>query len=411
VLRGTPPPRATAATTADDAMQSYLLEVAERGAKFALEQGRDGAGEWVVEMDGKGAPLGAADPGYIPTTGYGTAFIAEGLQELYRATRRPEPLLTSLTLLSGFVRMMDEPNRRGDAVGAAVAASYPGLRTLGHHMICLNLARQLHAGLDETIADRSLPPALATGDALANAAGVAAGGGGAAPVLAWLRGVLDRMVQAILGKFLHPELGLLSECLDHEYNRPDDGNEDFVYLGHAIETLWMVMAEAERRGDEALYARAARLFIRHVEAAWDPLCGGVLRGLNGRTHKYLLDEDAKVKWAHDEVMVGCLMILAHPPHEEGISAEASGGEAAADWAARSLRRVRAYMERSFRLQPRGSWKVGGDRHAKPDPNAEGISGYNMGCKSLPNRVEHYHHPRMLMLSIDACDRALFRATK
>lgn len=25
----------------------------------------------------------------------------------------------------------------------------------------------------------------------------------------------------------------------------------------------------------------------------------------------------------------------------------------------------------------------------------------MGCSALPNRVEHYHHPRMLMLCLDA----------
>ena len=61
---------------------------------------------------------------------------------------------------------------------------------------------------------------------------------------------------------------MLSEVLSHEYRRPDDANEDLCYLGHAIETLWMLMAEAERRADEPLYARCAVLFRRHVEAAW-----------------------------------------------------------------------------------------------------------------------------------------------
>ena len=30
----------------------------------------------------------------------------------------------------------------------------------------------------------------------------------------------------------------------------------------------------------------------------------------------------------------------------------------------------------------------------------------MGCASLPNRVEHYHHPRMLVSAIEACDAAI-----
>ena len=32
--------------------------------------------------------------------------------------------------------------------------------------------------------------------------------------------------------------------------------------------------------------------------------------------------------------------------------------------------------------------------------------YNMGCTSLPNRVEHYHHPRMLMNAIRLCDTVI-----
>ena len=43
----------------------------------------------------------------------------------------------------------------------------------------------------------------------------------------------------------------------HDYSRPADGNDDFCYLGHAIEAL-MVMAVAEERSDEALYAARPR---------------------------------------------------------------------------------------------------------------------------------------------------------
>ena len=43
---------------------------------------------------------------------------------------------------------------------------------------------------------------------------------------------------------------------------------------------------------------------------------------------------------------------------------------------------------------------------RPDPGDNGISGYNMGCKSLPNRVEHYHTPRMLMLCSGRLEQAL-----
>lgn len=396
------------APRAGQSMSDYLLGVAKGAVNFILSHGRDASGGWVVETDAKGNVLKPAEGSFIPTTGYGSAFIAEGLAEYALASGDTSTLELALDILRAFVKMMDDPERPGDL--GPWPASYPGLRVLGHHMICLNLARGLWEAVTE-MRRRGV-----TSSALDGERGAA--------VLAELVVLLDRMIEAILGPFVHPEFGLCVETLDYTYGRPDDGNADLCYLGHAIETMWMLMAEAERRGDESLYARAATLFRRHVECAWDPLCGGLFRGVWMREWRYLIDGDAKVKWEHDEVIVGCLMLIAHPPKLiEGLdgsvapgktaspSAEYDGGEDYAVWAARSLRRVLAYNERAFSLRSLcpGSWKVGGDRLAKPDPDANGVSGYNMGCKSLPNRVEHYHLPRMLMNAIRLCDQAIANA--
>ena len=124
---------------------------------------------------------------------------------------------------------------------------------------------------------------------------------------------------------------------------------------------------------------------------------------------FLIDNDCKVKWAHDEVCVGCAMLVAHPPmHSPGSSNVETRDMALAEWALQTLRSTLSYMDRAFRLAQlsEGSWKVGGDRWAKPDPGPNSVSGYNMGCTALPNRVEHYHHPRMLMEGIRSVDRAL-----
>jgi N-acylglucosamine 2-epimerase len=370
-------------------MQKYLLDVANRARDFAVVHGRDANGGWVIEMDERGKVLEPADH-FIPTSGYGLAFNGEGLTEHYLATGDLASLDLAVSLLRQFVKMMDDPSRRGDV--GPWPTSYPGLRTLGHHMICLNYSRQLLIAVDA---------------AARRGVGALPSAGATVPsVQKELRALLDRMIEAILGPFLHPEHRLLIEVVDHQYKRPRDGNDDLCYLGHAIETLWMLMSEAERREDEALYARAASLFRRHVEAAWDPLHGGVFRGVRMAEWKYLVDGDCKVKWAQDEVCVGLMMLLAHPPRPD--CAEEHGGESTTAWAARSMRRVRAFLNKEFRLaaQGVGSWKVGGDRKVKPDPGPGGISGYNMGCKSLPNRVEHYHTPRSLILCIRACEAAL-----
>jgi hypothetical protein len=39
------------------------------------------------------------------------------------------------------------------------------------------------------------------------------------------------MVERMLGSFVHPSFGMLCECLDHAYARPDDANEDLCWLG------------------------------------------------------------------------------------------------------------------------------------------------------------------------------------
>ena len=426
--------RAESAPRGGSTMDDYLLGVARGAVKFVLANGRDADGAWVVETDASGGVLKPAEPNYIPTSGYGSAFIAEGLGEYALATGDASALELALDILRSFITMMDDPNRPGDR--GPWPCCYPGMRLLGHHMICLNLARGLWDAVSE-LRRRGLPSPCLDGNA-------------AEATLAELDLILNRMIDAILGPFVHPKYGLLTETLDHEYARPADANEDLCYLGHAIETMWMLMAEAERREDEGLYARAAALFRRHVDSAWDPLCGGLFRGVYMREWHYLIDADAKVKWEHDEVIVGCLMLLAHPPvgadgdggdgdggdgdggaksgdgdggaksadgdggakvGDGGAAEQADGGESMVSWAGRCLRRVLEYNERAFSLRSLrpGSWKVGGDRFAKPEPNAEGISGYNMGCASLPNRVEHYHLPRMLMSGIRLCDEAIAKA--
>ena len=200
-------------------MQAYLLDVAKRARDFALNRGRDFAGEFVVEMTLDGKPLAPAQPRYVPTSGYGSAFVAEGLVELFRATGDTDELDLALHLLRKFVMLMDDPTREGDA--GPWPLCYPGMRTLGHHMIALNLSRQLHAAITEAAESGVLSStSLLTAPEHCVASKV-----GTHAILTELTLLLDRLLEAIFGSFLHPGFGLLSECLAHDYSRPDDANE------------------------------------------------------------------------------------------------------------------------------------------------------------------------------------------
>ena len=443
-----------------------LLGVASAAKDFVDQHGRDDDGGWIVETDAAGTTvLRGAEPRMIATSGYGSAFFAEGLVEwavavaataegdVERVANATAALRRAHAILADFVALADDATRPGDLGWPNV---YAGMRSLGHHMIALNLTRQLLEASSDARLAVAAEPALG------------------ADAIAALEALAARMVDAVMVKFHHAEFDLICEILDHSYERPADANEDLCYLGHAIETLWMVMAEARRRwrragdgagdgragdgaaGDgaavespraettaeaEALFALAALRFRRHVEVAADRVYGGTLRGVHVRTQGYLLDGDAKVKWAHDEVLIGCLLIVEHAALLERVASllEAApcaaapraapataathvwrralavaavgelvvcaGGGASAlralsTWARVQFAETQRYVAAHFSLKHFGyarGWRVGGDRLVAPVPPAV----YNMGCKTLPNRMEHYHHPRHLVLCLES----------
>lgn len=86
-------------------MQSYLIDVAQRARDFALSHGRDASGNFIVEMDERGTAIKPAEPNYIPSSGYGSAFVAEGLIELFRATANTSDVDLAIELLRKFVRL------------------------------------------------------------------------------------------------------------------------------------------------------------------------------------------------------------------------------------------------------------------------------------------------------------------
>jgi mannose/cellobiose epimerase-like protein (N-acyl-D-glucosamine 2-epimerase family) len=172
-----------------------------------------------------------------------------------------------------------------------------------------------------------------------------------------------------------------------------DPNEDFAYVGHGVEVQWMLMAEAIRRGDTELYGLAAARFKHQVSVAKDPVYGGCFRGMvSVRQQQYMVDDDCKVKWVQDEVMVGCVLLMEHGTPK---------GDADPGWGTRTLHEFAAYCKEKFSLQARGLPYVivGGDRQVTFRE-----SYVNKGQPGALNRKENYHHPRALMLMLESLRR-------
>jgi mannose/cellobiose epimerase-like protein (N-acyl-D-glucosamine 2-epimerase family) len=192
--------------------------------------------------------------------------------------------------------------------------------------------------------------------------------------------VASRCVDAITNHHYNADYELINELLNHDLTRPQNEYGQLVYTGHCVENLWMLMFEAVRRREEALFEKLAGWFKRHVEVAWDDVYGGVFRNLqNVDRNVWVVD---KVLWAQEEVLIGSLLIVERRGY---------------DWAVEMFERTNNYVREKYSLKKHGSplWIYASDRKVSYD-----------AFLKMPKRVENFHHPRHLMLNLLSLERML-----
>jgi mannose/cellobiose epimerase-like protein (N-acyl-D-glucosamine 2-epimerase family) len=200
-----------------------------------------------------------------------------------------------------------------------------------------------------------------------------------------LEKIVDRCLTALLDHHLNPEFDLWNLVINHDLSRPSGENIAHARLagcGHATEATWMIMYEAVRRKDKSLFDRAAAVFKRHVDVSRDDVYGGVFNDLED------VDENrwglAKIFWAQAFVLIGSLQAVEH---------------AGAPWARDMFTKQFEYVESRCRLDRWGFPLVidSADRRVSALPKA--------------SRKDIYHHPRYLMLCLEALERMARRGGK
>jgi mannose/cellobiose epimerase-like protein (N-acyl-D-glucosamine 2-epimerase family) len=323
--------------------QKYL-DVARRSIDLIMKTRPRGDELWPKEIAREGQPLTSAD-GEV----YGDLFIAEGLAEFGKATGDRTLWVEAKQILLKCVRLYDRPDYRptiGQTYLGPAAPPFPGARIQGVWMTLIRAATQM-------LEMRRDPE---------------------------LEAVATRCVDAITNHHYNAEFGLINELLNHDLSRPANEYAQLVYTGHCIENLWMLMVEAIRRRDEALFDKLAGWFKRHVEVAWDDVYGGVFRNLqNVDRNVWLVD---KVLWAQEEVLIGSMLIVERRGY---------------DWAVEMFQRTNNYVRSKYVLKTHGSplWMYASDR-----------KGTYEAFLKMPKRVENFHHPRHLMLNLLSLERML-----
>ncbi len=320
-----------------------FLEVARKSAAFILRHKPSDDKFWPSAFSREGEAIGGPD-----MRTYGDLFVAQGFAEYGKASGDGTYIRLAKEIMDKCLRFYDRADFWPEAAQSYLgkeASLVPGARVQGVWFVLLNLCTGM---LDH----KSDPDILA---------------------------VADRCLDALMNGHWNPDFGLNNEILNHDMSRRQDDIGQFVYTGHSIETLWMVMVEAARRRDRTLFELAARRFKRHVEVAWDDVYGGVFRSLNHVDRNIWLVD--KVLWAQEEVLIGSLFAFEH-----------TGWKWAKDWFVKMYN----YVHEKWPLRKHGHslWDNGTDRQVTY------VEHYN--------RVENYHHPRHLMLNLQALDRIIKR---
>ncbi|SKB31832.1 Mannose or cellobiose epimerase, N-acyl-D-glucosamine 2-epimerase family [Daejeonella lutea] len=316
------------------------LEVARKSKDLILKLKPADNSFWPTSFTREGKAL--SGPGDI----YTGLFIAEGLAEYAKASGESEYRDLAKKIVMACLARFDSPSY--DYYVAYLnpeAPKVPAPRVVGHWMVFLRAATQmLETGPDPEIEK-----------------------------------LADRCLDALLNHHLNPEYHLFNEVLNHDFSRPQNSFGDFAYMGHGIETCWMMIFEAARRKDQELFSRTAKIFKRHVTVAHDTVFGGYFRSLDNVSNNIWKVD--KVLWLQEEILIGTLFLAEHT------------GDA---WAQNCFKETLGYVNKNFDRPGYAFWPAGGDRLMK---------------EHQKNRAEHYHHPRHLMLNLLALNRIIARKGK
>ncbi len=120
---------------------------------------------------------------------------------------------------------------------------------------------------------------------------------------------LTLSVRSILDRHWKPEMPALLENVAMDGSAMLDLPEGRMFHpGHAIESAWMLMEIARKRGDEGLLRTSLAIAIASLEHGWDEPYGGIRYITNvDWTPTHSLEADMKLWWPHGEALYALLL--------------------------------------------------------------------------------------------------------
>lgn len=334
------------------AKERKYLDIALKTRDFSLKNMYLGNGQWRESVSRHGRPVESTVGQGTGKDVYGALFSAAGLIELYKACGSEKDLEIAIASLWSSVKAYEKPDYEGIVVPGVESK---GLRTLGHSfMIVWILTNLLSFHKDQKLEE-----------------------------------LQEEHVNHIINDFWNEKFGINNENLFHDYTRLP-GSETIMYTGHYLETLWVVLFEALRRHDRALFEKVKGRVRHLVEMSWDYVFGGLgtenfyVFGADGKCQGP--EYDLKVMWAHTELLIASMTILEYT------------GET---WAMEWYERGREYALRTMANTGNGVWRQAVDRFGNDKQRPE-ISIY---------RKDNFHQVRYQMLNLMSIERMMSNNNK
>ncbi|MCC8119919.1 MAG: AGE family epimerase/isomerase [Bacteroidales bacterium] len=239
------------------------LDMAKSCIDFIEAHCFDSDGRMYFEVTADGQPLRKRR--YV----FSECFAAIAFSEYALATGNKEYAGKALKLFRDIERFINTPD--------ILEPKYlPTLQAIGHSitMILINTASRIREVIDDPI----------------------------------LTEQIDKSIETIRTKFMHPEYKTLLEMVTPDGEVIDTLNGRVINPGHCIETSWFVLEEAKHRGgDQAIKNLALQILDWSWDWGWDAKFGGII---NFRDCKGFppqdYSQDMKFWWPQTEAIIATL---------------------------------------------------------------------------------------------------------
>ena len=240
------------------------LKIADNGANFLANYGRDEEGNWYFALNRQGQPL------VQPYNVFSDCFAAMAFSQYALASGKSSAKEIALQAYNNVLRRKDNPKGK-------YSKSYPGtrpLKNLALPMILANLSLEMDW--------------LLQSDELEN--------------------ILTQTVTEVMEDFLDSSNGLIYENVTADGSHLDCFDGRLINPGHGIEAMWFLMDIASRRDNLSLIDRAIDAVLSTLKFAWDEEYGGIYYFMDVDGHPpQQLEWNQKLWWVHLETLVALSM--------------------------------------------------------------------------------------------------------